>query len=213
MPSATQNRGIVFDNGSYSFSETGQLATTDHKRVWEIDLAAVPALNSGAMSTDGESRIATLTTGHTIGDATTVDVYWAAGARIGCTAAVAVNAVTLTGGAGDSLPADLTVVTLCTQIPIVDLPIIATNLEWLAIVYSNPSDTGAKASLDMHDAAGTELQVDLVHYTELGGCSTVYNVAGGDANPIDGDVITDGFTSHDSASAGKLYILALIDST
>ncbi len=132
MPSATQNRGIVFDNGS------------DHKRVWEIDLAAVPAANSGAMSTDGEARKATLTTGHTIGDATTVDVYWAAGARIGCTAAVAVNVVTLSGGAGDALPEDLTVVTLCTQIPIVDLPIIATNLEWLAIVYSNPSDTGAE---------------------------------------------------------------------
>ena len=212
MPSATQNRGIVFDNGSYSFSETGQLATTDHKRVWEIDLAAVPALNSGPMSTDGD-RKATLTTGHTIVDATTVDVYWAAGARIGCAAAVAVNVVTLTGGAGDALPADLTVVTLCTQIPILDLPITGANLEWLAIVYSNPSDTGAKASLDMHDAAGTELQVDLVHYTELGGCNVVYNVAGGDANPIDSDVITDGFRSHDSASAGKLYILALIDST
>lgn len=212
MPNATQNRGIVFDNGSYSFAETGQLVTADHKRVWEIDLAAVPAANSGQISTDGGRKV-TLTSGHTIADSTTVDAYWAAGARIGCAAGVAVNVVTLTGGAGDELPVDTTVVTLCTQIPITDLPITGANLEWLAIVYSNPSDTGAKASLDIHDSGGSELQVDLVHYTELGGCSVVYNVAGGDANPIAADVITDGFTSHDSASAGKVYILALIDST
>ena len=212
MTTAVQNRSIVFANGAYSFSESGHSVTTDHQRVWVIALIAVPAENSGAISTDGD-RKATLTASHTIVDATTVDVYWADGARIGCAAGVATNVVTLTGGTGDALPVDTTVVTLCTQVPILDLPIIGNNVKWLAFVYHNPDDTGAKASIDIHDVGGTELQLDLVHSSSLGGCSDVYNIEGGDTNPIATDTITDGFASHDSTSAATLYILALIDST
>jgi hypothetical protein len=86
-------------------------------------------------------------------------------------------------------------------------------LKWLAVVYSNPSDTTAKASLDIHDAGGSEKQWDLVHYSELGGCDNVHNVSAGGTNPVAGDTIIEGYASHDSASAAKLYILAMIDPT
>ena len=212
MPVAKSNRTISFSG--YYFAEDTAEVNEEHSSVWEIPLAAVPAENTGALSTPVADRVVTLSAGHDIvSSGSLVDVYWTGGMRYGCTAVVATNEVTLTGGAGDALPGDGTDVTLATQVPIDPLAIAGANLEWLGVVYDNASDTGAKASLDMHDAAGSEYQWDLVHYTTLNGCNNVHNVSGGATNPVTGDVITDGFASHDSASAATLYILALLDPT
>jgi hypothetical protein len=208
----------MFGSGLYSFAETGQVVDSDSMRVWDITLPALPTENTGTIVVNG-GAVVTLTTGHNIVDATLVDAYWLDGTtpkhRYGLSAARLVNAITLTDGAdagGDALQ-DGKTVTLCTQLVISDLAITGDNVEWLAIVYANADTPTARASLDMHDAAGTEFQTDLVHQAALGGCSKVYNVEVGDANPIVGEVIVEGHASHNAPTAAKLYVLALIDST
>ena len=217
MTRAALNRSITFGAGIYSFAETGQMVDSDSMRVWEIVLPALPTQNTGTIAI-GAGAVVTLTTGHNILDADLVDAYWLDGTtpkhRYGLSAARVDNAVTLTDGAnadGDALQDDKTI-TLCKQLVIDDLAITGDNVEWLAIVYANADTPTARASLDMHDA-GTEFQEGLVHQAALGGCSKVYNVEGGDANPIAGDDITEGHATHNAPTAGKLYILALIDST
>ncbi len=69
--------------------------------------------------------VATLPDGHTITNGDTVDVYWTVGGvltkRLGCSAAVVGNAVTLTGGAGTALPTDHTVLVISTQVVLADV--------------------------------------------------------------------------------------------
>jgi len=182
-----------------------------------IDLPANSALNTGTLTTrtDNDDGIATLQTGHTIvtSGAKLVDVYWDGGSRHGMTATKTDNDVQVEGGTGDNLPAGTTPLTLCTQLEVDPLSIEGDNVEWLAVVYSNPLDTAAKAYLDLHDSVGTEKDYNLVHYQALGGCQHVANVSGGDANPIAGDSIVKAFASHTSAVAAKLYVLVLIDPT
>ena len=215
MTTASLNRSIIFGSGAYSFAETGQVVDSDSMRVWDIDLPALPAGNTGELTTrtSDTAGVITLVTGHNITDGDTVDLFWTGGRRYGVAAAVVTNAATISGGAGDNLPVATTDITVCEQVVIDDLAIIGDNVEWLAIVYSNASTPTARASLDIHDVGGSELQEDLVHHAKLGGCSNVYNVEGGDANPIAGDTIVEGFASHSAVTAGKLYVLALIDST
>ena len=218
MTTASLNRSITFGAGAYAFAETGQVVDSDNMRVWDIDLPALPSENTGTL-TIGENAVLALATGHNISDSDLVDAYWdddgTPKRRYGLSAAVATNDITLTDGddaGGDALQT-ATTVTICKQKVIDDLAIIGNNVEWLAIVYSNASTSAARASLDVHDAEGSELHVDLVHHAALGGCSNAYNVEGGDANPIAGDTIVEGFASHNATTAGKLYVLALIDST
>ena len=215
MTTAALNRSITFGAGAYAFAETGQVVDSDSMRVWEIALDALPAGNTGELTTRSTDTggVITLVTGHNITDGDTVDLFWTGGRRYGVTAAVVTNAVTISGGTGDNLPAETTNITVCEQVVIDDLAIIGDNVEWLAIVYSNASTPTARASLDIHDSGGSEYQEDLVHHAALGGCSNVYNVEGGDTNPIAGDTIVEGFASHNAVTAGRLYVLALIDST
>lgn len=218
MTTAALNRSITVGAGTYAFAETGQVVESDNLRVWDIAIPALPSQNTGTLTIAGTAVLA-LATGHDISDSDLVDAYWddtgTPKRRYGLSAAVATNDITLTDGAdvgGDVLQTGKTV-TICKQVVIDDLALIGDNVEWLAIVYSNASTPAARASLDMHDAAGTEYQEDLVHSAALGGCSNAYNIDGGDTNPIAADTIIEGHASHDAITAGKLYVLALIDST
>jgi hypothetical protein len=79
-------------------------------------------LPPGNQSTEfiNSTGVATLHAGHTIVDSSTVDVYWNGGQRLNCSAAVTVNAVTLTGGSGTALPADHTVLIVSSQVTLLD---------------------------------------------------------------------------------------------
>jgi len=216
MPTAQSNRNIVF-SGVPSFAEQTPQVSAEHSLLWEIDLPANSALNTGTLTTRtaNDDGIATLQTGHTIVTTGTklVDVYWDGGSRHGMTATKTGNDVQVEGGTGDNLPAGTTPLTLCTQLAIDPILITGDNVEWMAVVYSNPLDTAAKAYLDLNDAGGSEKAYNLVHFAQLGGCENAHNVAGGADNPIAGDDITDGFASHTSASTAKLYLMVLIDPT
>lgn len=69
--------------------------------------------DSGSLTTrtDNDTGVVTLSGGHGVVNGR-VDAYWSGGKRIGMTATVAVNAVTIDGGTGDNLPAQSTTVNL-----------------------------------------------------------------------------------------------------
>jgi hypothetical protein len=161
------------------------------------------------------ATVATLGAGHTIvSSGLLVDVYWAAGRRLGCTAVKEIDGtVTCTGGAGTALPTGATPVILCTQTTIDTLPIDGDLCRWFAVVYRNASDTGALGSIDLWATGATVKAFSLVHETANGGCNNVVNIAGGDTNSLTGDPIVKGFASHDSTSAGILYIMAIMNVT
>jgi hypothetical protein len=216
MPTAQSNRNITF-SGAPAFAEQTAQISAEHSALWEIDLPAVSALNTGTLTTrtDDDEGVVTLQTGHTIvSSGALVDLYWAGGSRHGMSATKDVNAITLAaGGTGDVLPAEDTAITMCAQLAIDPILIDGDSVEWIAAVYSNPLDTTAKAYLDLHDSGGSEKTYDLVHSAQIGGCGNVANVSGGDTCPIAGDSITDGYASHTSASAAKLYLMVLVDPT
>ena len=87
------------------------------------------------------------------------------------------------------------------------------TLKIIGIFYRNTSDTGAKAHLDLQDAGDASIEeVDIVHEKANGGLNRIWDIENGDTNVFSGNRITHGAASHDSLYAGKLFILAGINS-
>lgn len=209
---AQQIRSFAFPG--YSFQDSATAVDFEGAVIVEKALAALVAAQTGTLTTrtDDDTGVATLSTGHGIESADVCDVYWADGVRHGMTATVATNAVSLDGGAGDNLPAEDTAVTVVKQTAI-EVNFDGDTLEIIGIFYRNTSDSGAKAHLDLQDAGDATIkEVDLVTEKANGGMSKIWDIENGDTNDFTGNRITHGAASHDSTSAGTLYILAGITS-
>lgn len=175
-----------------------------------LAVGGIGQLTTRTNNTDG---VITMTTGHGLVTGNVVDVYWVEsavhGMRYGCTTVVAGDALTLSAGAGDNLPTNLNAVVVAQQ-QVVTLNFDGDDMLVLAVVYRNPSDSGAKAHADFHDAAHASIQeIDLVVETASGGLvrgTNVFNFSAGDSNVFTGNLITHVHISHESASAGTLYI-------
>jgi len=214
MPSAQHNQSFTFPG--YDFNAQESAVTFDSISAYEIPIPAVPAANTGTLSTrtDDNTGVATLVAGHTITTGAVVDVYWSGGVHYGMTAVVAANDVTIDLGAGDNLPIATTAITVVEQTEINPLNLDGDNAQIVALLYRNASDAAANAHLDLQDSGSSSIkEQDLVVETANGGLDAITNIAGGDTNGYTGNPITKGFASHDSASAGTLYVLAGIDST
>ena len=201
-----------------TFNAMEPAATSESEINAQVTLAAVPAANVGTLSTrtDDDTGVATLSTGHTIvSSGLLVDVYWSGGARYGMTATKSTNDITLDGGAGDNLPAQSTAVTLCQQ-QLVEINFDGDDADFLSAIYSNPSDSGANAYADFQDDGDATIKaISLVEEKANAGivkAVNVFNFANGDTNVFTGNRITAGSASHDSASAGTVYILVGINS-
>jgi hypothetical protein len=214
MPSAQLSQSLIFPGYSFNVQAAGVALTLPV--VKELTLAANSALNSGTMTnkTDANTGVVTLTTGHTIvTSGVLVDCYWVDGTpkrRYGLTATKSTNDVTLEGGAGDDLPANATAVIVCAQTS-AEVNFDGDNALFIAVMYRNPTDTSAQGSIDFQDAGPASIeQVDLIHETANGGIQkerNVWNISGGDTNVFTGNRITTVLASHDSTSAGTVYIL------
>ena len=212
MPRAQHTRtfsfpGYSFQDGAATVDFTGIVAV-------EKDLAALVAAQTGTLSTrtDDNTGVATLSAGHGILTNDVVDVYWDGGIRFGMVATVSGNAVSLEGGAGDNLPAQDAAVTVVKQTP-VEVNFDGDTLKIIGVFYRNTTDTGAEAHLDLQDAGDASIEeVDLVHEKANGGLNRIWDVENGDTNVFGGNRITHGAASHDSTSAGTLFILAGINS-
>lgn len=214
MPSAQHLQSFSFPG--YSFNSNEAAVSADSISAYEITLPAVSANNVGTLTTrtDNDTGIATVESSHTIETNDKVDVYWSTGVRYGMDATVSGATITVDGGAGDSLPIQTTVVTVVKQTVINPLNLDGDNAKIVGVFYRNASDTGAKAHIDFIDSGdATITELDLVHETAQGGLAQICNINGGDTNIYTGNPITDAAASHDSAYAGTLYVLALIDST
>jgi hypothetical protein len=177
-------------------------------------LAALVAAQTGTLTTrtDDDTGEATLSTGHGITTGVVVDIYWAGGVRYGVTVGTVAGNVVPFGapggtGSGDALPVQTTAVTVVVQTTI-EVNFDGDDAQIIGIFYSNPSDTGANAHLDLQDSGNASIEeIDLVHDTANGADDGIYDIANGDTNVFTGNRITKGKASHDSTSAGTLYIL------
>jgi len=206
MPTAQSSK--IFTFPGYAFSDQAAAVNFVSALAVEKTLAALVAAQTGTLTTrtDDNTGVVTLSTGHGIVNGK-VDVYWATGVRYGMDATVATNAVSIDGGAGDVLPTqdDPCTVVIPTAI---EVNFDGDDAQIVGIMYRNPSDTGAKAHLSLTDAGAAIIkEADLVHDTEPGGVNNVWDIANGDTNVFTGNRITAGSASHDSTSAGTLYIL------
>jgi len=208
MPQAQKAWSFAFPG--YSFNSDGENNVTFVGTVGvQQTLAALVAAQSGTLTTrtDDDTGVATLSTGHTIESDDVVDIYWAAGVRHGMTATVATNAVTVDGGTGDALPDQDTACTVVLQTA-VEVNFDGDDAQIIGIFYRNPSDTGAKAHLDLQDTDDNSIEeIDLVHEKANGADAAIYDIANGDTNVFTGARITHGAASHDSLYAATLYIL------
>jgi hypothetical protein len=215
MTTAQRIKGFTFENESFANNEA-QVEFTGVVKVTK-PIAALVAAQTGTLTTrtNNTDGVCTLDTGHGIVTGK-VDVYWATGVRYGVDAVRDVNAITISGGAGDNLPTEDDPVTVVIPTA-VEVNFDGDTLEIIGIIYRNAGDATAQADAAAHltltDAGpATIKELDLVHETENGGLDAVWNIENGDTNVFTGNRITDGTTSHDSTSAGTLYILAGITS-
>jgi len=213
MPSAQELRSFSFPG--YSFNDQSAAVTFVGTVTIEKTITALVAAQTGTLTTrtDDDTGIATLSTGHGIETADVVDVYWSGGVRYGMDATVSVNEITIDGGAGDNLPVQDTAVTVVEQTAI-EVNFDGDDAQIIGIFYRNASDTAAKAHLDLQDVGDATIkEVDLVHESANGGCDNIWNISAGDTNDFTGNRVTHGAASHDSTSAGTLYILVGITAT
>lgn len=109
------------------------------------EISVAPA-KTGSLSTrtDNDTGVLTMANGHGFVTSDKVDVYWSGGRRLGMTATVSGNAVTVDGGSGANLPVLTTAVTAMKP---VEEP----------VVFSGDNVLGIEMS---SDAAGTISIVD-----------------------------------------------------
>lgn len=212
MPSAQELRSFQFPG--YSFNDQSAAVTFVGMVTVEKTIAALIAAQTGTLSTrtDDDTGEATLLTGHGIETGDIVDIYWSGGRRYGVTVGTVSGTAVPFGaaggeGSGDALPTATTAITVVEQTA-VEVNFDGDDAQIIGIFYQNASDTGAKGHLDLQDAGDASIEaVNLVHETANGGLDNIWNISAGDTNAFTGNRITHGAASHDSTSAGKLYIL------
>ena len=151
--------------------------------------------NAGTITDD----VVTLTAGHTVVDGT-VDVYWTAGKRYGCTANVAENSATLTGGAGDALPTGATAVVVANQTELDEVQFDGDDLNLIGM------SSQQRVIVCFMDGATVKLAVELVGSSSGAGCWGW--VAGvGITNPLAGYSITSITVSNGSSTVTSTFKL------
>ena len=171
----------------------------------EGHVVALPAGNQSTAwtKTDANTGAATLAAGHTIVDGATVDVYWSAGKRLGLTATVATNTVTLDGGAGDDLPASDTVVIVSNQVAVADASWIGADLKLLVVTCDQ------RAAIDLQSSVPASLLV-----IEIGAANGAYFWAksSGITNPLATATVASATASNGSTTAATLQFGVLLTS-
>jgi hypothetical protein len=171
--------GLIGQDLSLAVAKVGQLTTRTNDTQGVITLVALHGITTGK-----------------------VDIYWTGGMRYGVDATVVVNACTITGGAGDNLPSNLTAVTVCVPTT-VDIDFSGDLLEILAAVATKRSHVDFLAS-----GGSSLLAIELTAGAPWFWCSDL-----GVTNPLAGDTVASATVSNgDSTGASALKIGALYDS-
>jgi hypothetical protein len=172
--------------------------TAQDNKTLEVDniISATEDIVAGDSGTAGESGVMTLSSGHGITDANTVAVIWALGYRYGCTVdSYGDTSVTLSGGAGDTLPTSgAVVVSVQSEI---DLAFAGAQLQALSM----GGDIALIIALE--DVGG----VELVKAIDAN-AAYQWNSENGETNPVDADNIIKATAYAQSTTAGTATVLA-----
>lgn len=203
MPVLSQSVSIggVTISGRVTRNAEGQVGLA----VGPTDPAPLAAAKTGALTTrtnDTEGEL-TMTTGHGITTAAVIDLYWSGGRRYGVVVGtVATNAVPISGGAGDVLPADETAITaqVVTELD-VDF-----DGDLLVALAMSATRRGTITLLDAADAV-------IVSYELLAGEPRVWAEDSSlGANPLAGEVVAYALISNgDSAGTNTIRCGVLYD--
>lgn len=144
---------------------------------WTPTLAAAKKATTWTKATDSTGT-AVLATGHGLTTGNKVTVFWAGGRRYGMTAAVTGDSIALAGGAGDTLPASATAVTLGVQ------TIVKGSFDPDEIALLQLTATGRVSIELVTAAAAVSLAVDLA-----AGNTCLWWNSSGIVRPVTGDDI------------------------
>lgn len=198
----------------------------DHVSIWG-DANAPIALNPAKAVTDfaeGDPNVATcnLTAGHGLTDGT-YDVYWSesgvAKLRYGVTATIVTNAVSLadslTAG-GDDYPSTIAdgLCVICKQKQIAAaIDGDAASFFSAGLIFGNTAATG-RGHVDFQESDGSQVgEIDITGVAQ-GVAIAEYDIDGGVANPLAGELIALAQASHnDTAYTPTFELRTLADST
>jgi hypothetical protein len=210
MPQANYSYSINVGGLSASKSVT---RSADHPNVYSVELPAAKAVTSW-VKTDANTAACVLPAGHGYSNGK-FDVYWDGGQRYDVDGTITTNDLALDGGSGTDFPASATAtvrvfrqVTINTQI---DGD--AVKIGFIKLGYTDAA-TSARGRLLFEDAAGDDI-ADLDTSDGINAnAPKIFDVEGGDTNPLTGDPIATCDASHSNTSAAAtLEIATLEDST
>jgi len=161
---------------------------------------SVPAAKTGQLTTrtNNTDGVITMAAGHGFVTADKIDIFWTvagvAGSRRNVSTTVATNAVTITSGSGDNLPANLTNLTACKP-TVATLTGSGTNFQ--ALAANNPSSGyGYVVFVD-----GSSADIAAATYRIATGKGVSVSTAGGDSNPLGSSALGSVKFSHGDLAA------------
>lgn len=176
---------------------------------------SVPVGKAGTLTTRTDTQTGTLTLGvsHGIVTGQIIDLYWSGGERYGITVGTVAGTSVPIGaddsGIGDALPAALTAIVASPRVTIEAL-ILVGGVKVLSgqMVYGSPTET-AKSVMRFNDDASELFRVELEPNVPR-----IYDIVGGDANPIEGaDVESVVVSQGSTTNVATFKLLWLEDST
>lgn len=167
----------------------------------------LPKADAGSLTTRTGDTVGTITmddAGHPVATADVIDVYWAGGIRYGCTVGtVSGTSVPITGGAGDVLPDESTVLTVGIQQEI-DVDFDGDKLT--AIVLG----ADKRCHFDFVDSGAASLAAAEI----VAGEAWFWIKDTGPANPLTGNPVDAMLVSNgDSAATAQVKLALVYDST
>lgn len=155
--------------------------------------------------TDANTGVLTMVSGHGFATSDKIDVFWTGGSRRNMTATVATNAVTVDGGSGDDLPANLTAITAMKP---TDVPMVIDGDELLFLGINCPR-AGYAVFLD---DAGSPAEIAAATFTLAANDGYVWGNGNGVTNPLAGEVTSAIRVSHgDSTAAREVKVAAVFN--
>ena len=183
----------------------------DHPNGFEIDL---PAGLAGELTTrtDNDTGIVTVASGHGVTTSHLVDIYDENGVLIRKDLTVTGTTgttISIDGGSGSNLPALNADVVVARQVP-ANTPIDNDNCQFFGIALETPvSGTEPNGRVIFEESDDT----DVAELTLEANVPLASNIAGGQANPIEGEPIAKCRASNGNTTAAKLKIISMEDST
>jgi hypothetical protein len=196
------NRATLTQSYTLGGKTYNEARTVESDKVLSIE-KTLPAAKAGDLTTRTSDTVGELTmdVGHGFVDGDLIDLYWAGGSRRSVVVGtVAVNAVPISGGLGDNLPADESEITAMVQTEE------AFNFDGdnvKALVFS----ATAPATLIL---AGDDDVEDFARVFKEANAAYGYRADGPDVNPIAGDDVTKVFLSHGDSSGAKVVRVAVL---